>query len=307
MSSTSVDPAQELVRLKSQITTLEQLLEVHEATAMQQAIRLEAAVEKLQEKSREVEELNRELETRVALRTSELQLAVQELETFCYSISHDLRAPLRTLDGFSQALLEDYGDKLDAEGKMFLDRIRKNSQHLAQLIDSLLQLSRLSRLDMKTEQVDLSQMATAIVSDLARAHPRPEMKVRIQPGVEAEGDSSLLQNVLANLLENAWKFSAKVPHPTIDFGMDSDGKEHFCYVRDNGAGFDMRFESKLFGAFQRLHRPGEFEGTGIGLATVQRIIRRHRGRIWAHAEVNRGATFYFTLPSLRQSAVEGCA
>jgi light-regulated signal transduction histidine kinase (bacteriophytochrome) len=301
------DDAQELLLLRSQINTLEQLLQVREATALQQALRLEKTIERLQDKTAEVEELNRELENRVLQRTSELQAAVQELETFCYSVSHDLRAPLRTLDGFSQALLEDYGETLDADGRMFLDRIRKNSQHLAQLIDSLLQLSRLNRLEMKTQAVDLSQMVAAVISDLKQAQPRPEMAVHIEPGIQAEGDSSLLQNVLMNLLENSWKFTAKTEHPTVEFGLQKDGSETCCFVRDNGAGFDMRFEGKLFGAFQRLHRPGEFEGTGIGLATVQRIIRRHRGRIWARAAVNEGATFYFTLPGLRQTAMEGRA
>lgn len=298
---------EEVSRLKAQVATLEQLLEVHESTALQQAKRLESTVRDLREKTKEVEDLNSDLEARVSQRTSELQAAVHELETFCYSVSHDLRAPLRTLDGFSQALLEDYGDKIDAEGQLFLQRIRSNSQQLAQLIDSLLQLSRLSRLDLKPQTVQLSEMAEAIIGDLRRESPRPETTVHITPGITAQGDAILLQNVLANLLGNAWKFTAKVPRPAIEFGMHHKPEGPCCYVRDNGAGFDMRYSSKLFGAFQRLHRPGEFEGTGIGLATVHRIVRRHQGRIWAEAAVNEGAIFYFTLPGLSLAAVKECA
>ena len=303
---TLISGNQEVERLRSQIATLEQLLQVHEMTALQQTRRLEQAIRKLESKSRELDELNRELESRVESRTAELQAAVHELEAFCYAVSHDLRAPLRSLDGFSQALMEDYKSKLDEDGELYLQRIRANSQKMAELIDSLLHLSRLGRMEMNTADLNLSDLVQQCVNEMQSSQPRPEIEVRIEPDVHVRGDHNLLRAVVTNLVSNAWKFTSRTPSPSMDFGVtDQDGKP-VCYLRDNGAGFDMRYVSKLFGAFQRLHHNEEFEGTGIGLATVQRIVRRHGGQIWAEGRVGQGACFYFTLPGLQQKK-EKCA
>ncbi len=291
---------QEIERLRSRASTLEQLLQVHEATALSQTRRLEQVIRSLEAKSAEVVELNRELENRVVSRTSELQAAVHELEAFCYSVSHDLRAPLRTLDGFSLALLEDYDDKLDEDGRVYLARIRANSQKMAELIDSLLQLSRLGRMEMKYEDVNLSELALQGISELQNSQPRQQVNVHIEPLIHTRGDLGLLRAAMVNLVSNAWKFTSKTESPYIEFGIAHRPEGTVCYLRDNGAGFDMKYSPKLFGAFQRLHHPSEFEGTGVGLATVQRIIRRHGGQIWAEGEPNQGATFYFTLPELQQ-------
>ena len=226
---------------------------------------------------------------------TELTAVNRELEAFSYSVSHDLRAPLRGIDGFSQALLEDYAEKLGAKGKNYLQRVRAASQRMAQLIDDLLQLSRLARSEMRREDVDLSGMARAIAADLQKTQPDRQVDVRIAQGVVAEGDPRLLRVVLDNLLSNAWKFTSKNPRATIEFGViENDGRPAY-FVRDDGAGFDMAYGDKLFGPFQRLHAPTEFPGTGIGLATVQRIVHRHGGRVWATGAVGQGATFSFTL------------
>lgn len=243
----------------------------------------------------EVRRLNADLERRVRERTQELEAANKEMEAFAYSVSHDLRAPLRAIDGFSQALLEDYRDKVDAEGQDYLRRVRAASQRMAKLIDDLLHLSRLSRAPMNRQSVDLSVLAERVVSELRTVEPFRGVEVLIAPGVMAEGDPGLLEVVLKNLLSNAWKFTGKTSHARIEFGVtDHDGRPAF-FVRDNGAGFDMAYADRLFGAFQRLHSEDEFPGTGIGLATVQRIIRRHGGRVWAEGAVGKGATFYFVL------------
>jgi signal transduction histidine kinase len=238
------------------------------------------------------------LEARVAERTAELAAANQELEAFSYSVSHDLRAPLRSLDGFSQILLEDYADVLDAEGLGSLQRIRGAAQRMAGLIDALLSLSRLTRTDLQWDTVELSAMARAIAADLQRQEPTRQAVFTIADGLTATGDARLLRIVLENLLGNAWKFTARQPVARIAFGAlaPPDGPPVFV-VRDNGVGFDMAYAGKLFGAFQRLHHRREFPGTGIGLATVQRIVHRHGGRIWAEGAVGQGAAFYFTLTS----------
>lgn len=236
-----------------------------------------------------------ELEARVAERTAELSAANSELAAFSYSVSHDLRAPLRSISGFSQALLEEYENTLDAQGQDYLRRICRATQHMGGLIDALLQLSRVTRAELSRTSVDLTAMARAITEDLRRQHPDRAVACTISPKLTAEGDAQLLWIVLENLLGNAWKFTARQAQASITFGARAlDGTVTF-FVRDNGAGFDMRYADKLFGAFQRLHRTDEFPGTGVGLATVQRIIHRHGGRIWTEAEVGRGATFYFTL------------
>ncbi len=226
---------------------------------------------------------------------AQLESANAELEAFAYSVSHDLRAPLRSLDGFSQALLEDYADRLDAQGTDYLRRVRSGSQRMAQLIDDLLNLSRVTRAQMRMGSVDLSALAEGIATELRKSDPSRRVEFAIAPALVVQADPGLLGVVLENLLGNAWKFTGKQLVARIELGVTPHNGRPTYFVRDNGAGFDMTYADKLFGAFQRLHRSGEFEGTGIGLATVQRIIHRHGGRIWAEAAPDRGATFYFTL------------
>src|SRR5579862_77029 len=241
-----------------------------------------------------IRDLNLELEARVAERTKQLELANKELESFSYSVSHDLRAPLRAIDGFSQALVEDYGDQLDERAQNYLDRVRKAAQRMADLIDALLQLAKVARASITFSTVDLSAIAAAFAEELRDRDPEREIDFAIAPGLLASGEPHLLRAVLENLMGNAWKFTRKVENARIEVGVTADGSEFF--VRDNGAGFDMAYGNKLFGAFQRLHANEEFEGTGIGLATVARIIHRHGGTIRAEGEIGKGATFYFSLP-----------
>ena len=205
------------------------------------------------------------------------------------------RAPLRALDGFSQILLDKYGDRLDDQGRSYLDRIRAADQRMGALIDALLELSRLSRGELIRERLDVSALARSVAAELAEAAPGRAVELAIADGLEAEADRDLVRALLANLLGNAWKFTAKHETARIEVGVTDAGDERAFYVRDDGAGFDMAYADKLFGAFQRLHSPGEFEGLGIGLATVQRIVRRHGGRVWAEGAVEKGATFSFTL------------
>jgi light-regulated signal transduction histidine kinase (bacteriophytochrome) len=227
----------------------------------------------------------------------ELELVNKELEAFSYSVSHDLRAPLRSIDGFSQALLEDYEDKLEAQGKDYLGRVRAASQRMSQLIDDLLNLSRVTRAEVRYEKVNLSALAKAIAAELRETQPERRVEFVIGEDITAHGDSHLLRVLLENLLSNAWKFTSKHPRARIEFGAIQLEGRSLYFVRDDGAGFDMDYANKLFTPFQRLHTETEFPGTGIGLATVQRIIRRHGGTIWAEGEVEKGATFYFTLQS----------
>jgi PAS domain S-box-containing protein len=226
---------------------------------------------------------------------SELAFANKELESFSYSVSHDLRAPLRTIDGFSHALLEDCADRLDSTGKGHLYRIRAATQRMGLLIDDLLNLSRLSRAELRKQNLDLSALARSIAEDLQKTHPERRIELRLEGGLQTSADPGLLRVVLENLLSNAWKFTSKRDSAHIEFGLArGDGTPAF-FVRDDGAGFDPAYADRLFGAFQRLHATTEFAGTGVGLATVQRIVHRHGGRIWAESTVDRGATFYFTL------------
>jgi PAS domain S-box-containing protein len=235
------------------------------------------------------------LEDSLRQRTLELENSVAELEAFSYSVSHDLRAPLRSIDGFSQILLEDYRDKVDAEGQDSLRRIRNASQNMGQLIDALLQLSRVMRSELRREPVDLSVLALSTAAMIQKSDPARPVRFHVANGLQAHGDRRLLGVVLQNLLQNAWKFSGRNPEPLIEVGsMDKNGKIAY-YVRDNGIGFDMAYVGKLFTPFQRLHAKEQFEGTGIGLATVQRVIKRHGGKVWAEAAVGKGATFYFSL------------
>ena len=246
-----------------------------------------------------VEQTNREMAREIAERKraeEALEAANKELEAFSYSVSHDLRAPLRSIDGFSQALLEDYAERLDEQGRDYLHRVRAASQRMAHLIDDMLKLSHVTRAELSREEVDLSALAQEIAAELRRAQPGREVEFTVASGLRVHGDPKLLRIVIENLLGNAWKFTGKHSGARIEFGMTHrDGKPAY-FVRDNGVGFDMAYAGKLFGAFQRLHDSREFPGTGIGLATVQRVIHKHGGRVWAEGEVEKGATFYFSLP-----------
>lgn len=241
-----------------------------------------------------VEDLNEKTEA-LSAANSKLEAVNKEMEAFAYSVSHDLRAPLRGIDGFSQALFEDYNKKLDDEGRHFLQRIRSGAQRMAQLIDDMLELSRVTRGELRREKVNLSNLAQEIAGELAHREPGRKVVTRIVPDLFVVGDAHLLRLALENLLGNAWKFTSKRPEASIEFGSTTVDGRSACFVRDNGAGFDMNYAGRLFGAFQRLHTTEEFPGSGIGLATVQRIIHRHGGRIWAESKTGEGATFYFTL------------
>jgi PAS domain S-box-containing protein len=244
----------------------------------------------------EIRDLNAELEQRVIDRTRKLEAANKELESFSYSVSHDLRAPLRSIDGFSRILEEDYADKLDDEGQENLRKIRVSTQRMRQLIDDMLQLSRVTLTEIRREPVDLSALASAVFEELRSSEPQRSVEWICEPGLIVEADGALMRIVLENLLGNAWKFTGHQPAPRIEFGRGEHDGVPVYYVRDNGAGFDAQFAHKLFQAFQRLHTAKEFPGTGIGLATVHRVIQRHGGRVCAEGERGRGAAFFFTLP-----------
>lgn len=235
------------------------------------------------------------VEVELRRRGLDLEAANKELDAFCYSVSHDLRSPLRAIDGFSQVLREDYAGELDAQGQTILARICAATQRMGLLIDDLLRLSRLSTQALAPAAVDLSAMAREVADELVRHEPGRSVELSIMPGITAQGDPSLLRSVVENLLGNAWKYTAKHREAKIEFGVQQQNGEFVYFVRDNGVGFDMQYAGKLFGAFQRLHKPEDFPGAGIGLALVARIIRRHGGRIWPEAQPGHGATFYFTL------------
>jgi len=263
-------------------------LETEEGMLVSSAIRditeRRLAQDKIQDLSKETERRNAEL------------IAVnKELESFSYSVSHDLRAPLRAIDGFSLALLEDCQDRLGPAEKEHLQRVRAATTRMGQLIDDMLTLARTARCEMVHQRVDLSRLAQEIASQLQKSEPNRQARFVIAPGLTVEGDRGLLRIVLENLLANAWKFTSRQPETRVELGSRRPDTQEVYFVQDNGVGFDMRYADKLFGAFQRLHDVSEFPGTGVGLATVQRIIHRHGGRVWAEGAVGQGATFYFIL------------
>ena len=240
--------------------------------------------------------LLRKLADKLEQKNRELAEANKEIEAFSYSVSHDLRAPLRAIDGFAEALLEDYLDKLDDTGKKYLTYVRESAQHMGELIDGLLSLARVTRSELHRQPIDLSKIASDVGKRLRQQAPDDITEIEIQDGLTSDGDPRLLAAALDNLIGNAWKFTRKsARQPRIEVGKEVRGDQTTFYVRDNGIGFDMQYADKLFGVFQRLHAASEYDGHGIGLATVQRIIRRHGGRIWAEGQVGHGATFHFTL------------
>jgi PAS domain S-box-containing protein len=246
---------------------------------------------------KKIQQLNLDLEARVESRTAELSSTNKELEAFSYAVSHDLRAPLRAISGFSQTLDTQYRDRFDAKGKDYMDRVLKATTHMSNLIDDLLRLSQITQAPCGREVVNLSEVADKISTEMQQSYPDRSGHFQIEENLIVHGDATLLYVMMQNLLENAWKFSAKTEKPEVEFGAKQESSDpQVFFVRDNGAGFDMKYAHKLFGAFQRLHSVEEFPGTGIGLAIVQRVINRHNGKIWAEAEPQKGAIFYFTLP-----------
>jgi signal transduction histidine kinase len=252
-------------------------------------------LEQIKKRDGELREAHDELEQRVRERTAELVAANKELEAFSYSVSHDLRAPLRSIDGFSLALLEDCGEKLDAAGKDHLHRVRSATQRMSQLIDDMLNLSRVTRSEMQREHVDLTRLAKSIADELHKENPDRRVEFWIAEGLAANADARLLKVVIENLLNNAWKYTSAHDRARIEVGQVKHNGRLTYFVRDDGVGFDPRYVDRLFGAFQRLHAASDFPGTGVGLATVRRIINRHGGEVWAEGAVEHGATFYFSL------------
>lgn len=266
---------------------------VHERTSKLAKANVELTRE-ISERQR-VEDNMSKLNADLLDRTTQLEASNKELEAFSYSVSHDLRSPLRGIDGFCQAVLDDYHDKLDDKGRQYLQRVREASQRMAKLIDAMLNLARLIRAELTFEPVDLTSIAQSIVSDLSKADPDRQVEVVVADNLRATADPDLTRVVLENLLANAWKFTSHEEFARVELGMTYHYAQPVFFVRDNGVGFDMTYADKLFGAFQRLHAVSEFHGIGIGLATVHRIIQRHGGRIWADAIEGKGATFFFTF------------
>jgi len=293
------DFAEERQRLKDTRLAILNILEDATTDRLTAEAAAKASLNILQDLSdaqTKIRTLNAELEVRVEQRTAELVVANENLEAFTYSVAHDLRSPLRTLSGYSEALTEDYGDRLDETGRWYTERIQAATERMGALIDDLLLLAQVSRAEMSLGPVDLSAEVAAIAGELQAREPGRRVRFTIHDGVWVNADRTLIRTVLQNLVENAWKYTGKRDGATIEFGATAaEDAGVCCYVRDNGAGFDPAFAAKLFQPFQRLHAVTEFPGTGIGLASVRRIIERHGGRVWAEGAVGRGATFYFTL------------
>jgi signal transduction histidine kinase len=277
-------------RLSRLVPVVERALQEHEEHRHRRQ-----AEEALRASEAELRRLNTELEQRVRERTAQLEASNRELEAFSYSVSHDLRAPLRIIESFSEALQEECGTRLDARGRHYLERVRAAVQRTQQLIADLLQLSRVNRSEMELGTVDVTQLARSIAAELQQTEPQRMVTFAVAESVVATADPRLLRDLLENLLGNAWKFTSRHPRARIDLDVTERDGGRVYFVRDNGAGFDMRFADQLFQPFKRLHGAGEFPGTGIGLATVQRIVHRHGGRVWAESAVDRGTTVYFTL------------
>lgn len=256
----------------------------------------------IQAQNEKIQSFNQELELTIEKRTRDLEAVNKELEAFSYSVSHDLRAPLRSINGFSRILLEDYGHVLDEEGIQTLNTIVRNGQRMGQLIDDLLAFSRLGKQSVTRLNLDMTAIAKTVTDELKGQYGN-KAEVIIKPMPQIQGDSSMLRQVMQNLIANALKYSMKKEKPVVEIGAYKERGEHVFFVKDNGAGFNMDYYNKLFGVFQRLHNGGEFEGTGVGLALVHRIITKHNGKIWAEAKENEGATFYFTIPSTQNKTI----